>query len=289
MNKSLAKIRFKKSGLISSVQDHGRFGFADYGVPYSGAMDQFSYNLANLLLNNDDDAAVLEMAIIGPEMIFEMPTTIVFTGAQVEIFVNGTPQPIGKLLALQHNDVVKVGRFKKGQWLYMGIKGGIQTPRYLESRSWFEGISDHKVVKNNISLPYKVFFENKEHPKSHPKLTSNWFETNTIDVYRGADWDKIPKSIIRKLSEQNFTIGNQVNRMGIQLETNLSHQIPNILTSPVYPGTVQLTPSGNIIILMRDAQVTGGYPRILQLTDQSINIVAQKTNSDVLNFKILNY
>ncbi|MCH7400379.1 biotin-dependent carboxyltransferase family protein [Belliella kenyensis] len=289
MLKSNSKIRFIKPGLLTSVQDHGRFGYADFGVPYSGAMDQFSYSLANLLLDNGEEAAVLEMALLGPEMVFEMAATVVFTGALAEIFLNEIPQPIGKLLYLQPNDRVRIGHFIKGQWLYMGVKGGILSPIILESRSWFEGISDQKVASKDTIIHYTTDPDAAIPQNSHPKLTHAWFETNKIDVYPGPDWDILPEAIKQQLHEHKFTIGKLTSRMGIQLKSNLIHQIPDILTAPVYPGTIQLTPSGNLIVLMRDAQVTGGYPRILQVTDHSLNIIAQKTTSELVSFRILNY
>ncbi|SNS46947.1 biotin-dependent carboxylase uncharacterized domain-containing protein [Belliella buryatensis] len=287
MLKTTAYIHFLKPGLMTSVQDQGRFGYADFGVPYAGAMDQLSYNQANMLLNNQEDAAVLEMAVLGPMMIFELPTRIVFSGAEADIFVNDQLQPIGKLIQIKADDQVKIGRFRKGQWLYMGIEGGIQSPEFLDSKSWYHGISEFSRVQKDSSICYLSEEHFSRSHYSHPKLSADWYQKEVIPAYKGPDWELLTIELQEKLTQQKFSISNISNRMGIHLTELLTNKLPSILTAPVYPGTVQLTPSGKLIVLMRDAQVTGGYPRILQLTDHSINVIAQKKFGENLIFSII--
>ncbi len=287
MLKTTAYIQFIKPGLLTSVQDQGRFGYADYGVPYSGAMDQFSYSQANFLLNNSDEAAVLEMTMIGPTMVFELPTRIVFTGAEAEVFHNEKLQAMGKIIDIRADDQIRIIQFKKGQWLYMGIEGGLQSPLFLESRSWYKGVSEFGHVQKNHSICYLSEEHYVEDHYSHPKITAHWYEKEEIQVYRGPDWNLLTDKIKKAITEQKFTLSKNGNRMGIQLQETIPNSIDNILTAPVYPGTVQLTPSGKLIVLMRDAQVTGGYPRILQLTDESLNIISQKRFSQRICFSLL--
>lgn len=287
MLKTPSYIHFVKSAGYCSVQDQGRFGFADLGVPYSGAMDQFSYTLANKLLNNTEDSAVLEIAISGPTMVFEMATRIVFTGAQAEIFHNGNSVQLGQIISVNAEDVIRVGKIIRGQWLYMGIDGGLETPIFMDSRSWFAGISTFSKIQKADSICY--FSEEKFSRKtlSHPKLTNAWFEEEKISVYKGPEWELLPDQLKTKILCTNFEISRNTNRMGIQLIELVPNHLDQILTSPVYPGTVQLTPAGKLIILMRDAQVTGGYPRIFQLTDDSINIISQKGYGQKVKFNII--
>ena len=89
------------------------------------------------------------------------------------------------------------------------------------------------------------------------------------------------------LLNNSFTISNENNRMAYKLKEKLKNKLKSIITSPVLPGTIQLTPGGEIIILMKDCQVTGGYPRIFQLEEESINHIAQKKTNDIVNFKIV--
>lgn len=287
MLKTPSYIHFIKSAGYCTVQDQGRFGFADLGVPYSGAMDQFSYTLANKLLRNSEESAALEIAISGPTMIFEMATRIVFTGAQAEIFHNGNPVQLGQILSLNADDEIKIGKILYGQWLYMGIEGGLETPVFMNSRSWFTGISTFSKIQKGDTICYLSEEKFNGNTLSHPKLTNIWFQDDKIQVYKGPEWEALPDRLKTQILFTSFEISRNSNRMGIQLEVLLPNQLEQLLTSPVYPGTVQLTPAGKLIVLMRDAQVTGGYPRIFQLTDESINIISQKSFGEKVKFSII--
>jgi len=287
MLKTPSYIHFINSAGYCSVQDQGRFGFADLGVPYSGAMDQFSYILANKLLRNTEDSAALEIAITGPTMVFEMATRIVFTGARAEIFHNGKPIQLGQIISLNAEDEIKVGKIIHGQWLYMGIEGGLETPIYMDSRSWFAGISTFSKIQKGDTICYLSEEKFNINTLSHPKITNRWFEDEEISVYKGPEWELLPERLKTQILFTAFQISRNSNRMGIQLEEFVPNQLDQLLTSPVYPGTVQLTPAGKLIVLMRDAQVTGGYPRIFQLTDESINIISQKSFDQKVKFSII--
>ena len=110
--------------------------------------------------------------------------------------------------------------------------------------------------------------------------------SDNIDCYKGPEYDRLSIKNKDILLKKEFSISNNHNRMGYILEQNLKNNINPILTSHVMPGTVQLTPGGKIIILMRDCQTTGGYPRILQLTNNGINMLSQKITNSVIKFNI---
>jgi len=112
------------------------------------------------------------------------------------------------------------------------------------------------------------------------------FTSNTFFCSKGPEFDLLSKAQQQKLLSDEFTISNDNNRMGYRLKEPVENDLKSILTSGVLPGTVQLTPSGKLLVLMRDCQVTGGYPRVLQLTGQSINQLAQKTTSDRIKFEL---
>ncbi|MEK9613648.1 MAG: allophanate hydrolase, partial [Flavobacteriaceae bacterium] len=113
----------------------------------------------------------------------------------------------------------------------------------------------------------------------------NW-KNNDLSVFKGPEFDQLPKVIQHKLITRTFHIHSNNNRMGYQLKEKIEVNLSQIWTAPVLPGTVQCTPEGRIIILMRDAQVSGGYPRIFQLSDPAIDCLAQKSTGDPIQFKI---
>ena len=108
-------------------------------------------------------------------------------------------------------------------------------------------------------------------------------------MYKGPEFDALNEDQKSKVLDAFFTISNTINRMAIQLEEKIANTLPSIITSPVLPGTIQLTPSGKLIVLMRDCQTTGGYPRVLQLSENSINHIAQKRMKEKCGFKLIEF
>ncbi|UCS92929.1 biotin-dependent carboxyltransferase family protein [Echinicola marina] len=287
MKSSESHLEVIKPGFYSTIQDLGRFGQGHWGIPAAGAMDRQSYELANHLLRNEENCASLEMTMLGGEFIFRGKTQIVLTGADAKIALNQKTQETNHVLHINAGDHLKIGPFTKGCRMYMAINGGFQTPLTLQSRSWYNGISEKHILEVGTILPY---FEQTAHlPNLNAKVAKDHtlLENEFIEVYAGPESDRLPHEIFEQLFEREFQLSPLMNRMGIQLQEKLKNELNEILTAPVYPGTVQLSPGGKIMILMRDAQVTGGYPRILQLNPNAINIMAQKKQGDKIRFKLI--
>ena len=155
------------------------------------------------------------------------------------------------------------------------------------SRSWFPGVTPRSRVVKGDSITY--LYEDRYFPPedSHSKIKANWYKDNVLKVFAGPEWEQLPKLLHNRILSKTFTVSEQINRMAYQLEENIENDLEPILTAPVYPGTIQLTPSGKLIVLMRDAQVTGGYPRILQVDIHSLNILAQKRSGEKIKFSII--
>ncbi|WP_215223660.1 5-oxoprolinase subunit C family protein [Echinicola shivajiensis] len=287
MKPSEAHLEVIKPGFYSSIQDLGRFGQGYWGIPSAGAMDRQSFELANHLLKNDENSACLEMAMMGGEFIFNGNTQIVLTGAKAKITLNQKTFEINTIIHISVGDHLKIGPFSKGCRMYLGIKGGFQTQFILQSRSWYKGITDNHLLEAGDILPFQD--QQKEFPRFNAKVAvdNTLMENQDIEVYAGPESDQLQPEIYEQLFDREFHLSPMMNRMGIQIEEKLENQLNEILTAPVYPGTVQLSPGGKIMILMRDAQVTGGYPRILQLNQAGINIMAQKKQGDKIRFKLI--
>ena len=153
-------IQVISSGLHTSIQDLGRFGYRNQGVPNSGVMDLISANFANSLLDNELDNAVLEITIIGPKLLFTIDATIAITGADISPKINNTRILNYKVVKVKKGDVLSFGKLLKGTRSYLAIKGGIQSEFKLKSRSQF----------NNITKNYKL---NKNDENEIEKLQSN--------------------------------------------------------------------------------------------------------------------
>ena len=286
MSQLLGKAVLLRCPAGTSFQDEGRLAGAQYGIPTAGAMDQKSFRWANHILHNSNHAVALEMAQPGLRIQFDQACQIALAGAQVAVSLNQTPLSNSTLISIAAGDLLEIGAFLSGSRLYLCIQGGFQVERYLGSGSDFESITSPSKRSTQEVLSYLPI----PHPNSlgaKPKWETSWFESPEIEAYRGADWTLLSSAQQELIHSTTFHLSKFSNRMGIQLEELVPNQLEDLPTNPVFPGTVQLTPGGKIIVLMRDAGVTGGYPRILHLTEDGQSKLAQKSVGDPILFKLL--
>jgi biotin-dependent carboxylase-like uncharacterized protein len=279
-------IKVLSPGFYSSIQDLGRFGFGEFGVPISGAMDQFTAKLANQLLGNTTKEAVLEITLGNCKLLFEKQLDICISGADFLPKINGEKAILNKVLTIQKDDILTFDRPVFGARCYLAIRGGFQTEMVLKSRSYYKNITNADRLQKNDMLPIHENSLPKTRSLSIIKVNAEHFTNNIIKVYEGPEYNFLDHEQQKSLVNTTFTISKENNRMGYRLNELIINDLDAIITSAVLPGTVQLTPSGELIVLMRDCQVTGGYPRILQLTENAINILAQKSTGDRFIFRI---
>lgn len=279
-----AEIEVLQPGLFSTLQDSGRKGFMEYGVPVSGAMDSYASGMANLLLQNSPDAAVMEITQLGPELKFLGATQIVISGADLSPVINGNSIENNRVYNIQAADVLSFGKRIKGCRAYLAVKGGFKTECFLNSSSWYTGITAHTRLEKGMKLEYKITSVAKESTHAGIK-TDDYLTSEIVETFPGPEFELLSEEEKKILQNSAFTIDKNNNRMGIQLQEEIHNSLEPILTGPVLPGTVQLTPSGKLIILMKDGQTTGGYPRVLQLSEKGINMIAQKVMGEKISFK----
>ena len=277
-------LRVAKSGFFTTIQDKGRFGYRHMGVPVSGAMDQHAASLANALLENSETDAVMEITMSGPTLEFLSPTYIAITGANLSPSLNGEELEMQSVHKVLEGDVLTFGGHIEGLRGYLGAKGGLLTETVLNSRSFYKPVTTSARLNDGVEISYKevTSFE----PKISHIITESIDKVNLLKVSQGPEYGILSKKELTDLFGKPFTISKENNRMAYQLEQTLDTHTHSMLTSATLPGTVQITPAGKIIILMRDGQTTGGYPRILQLSDDAINVLAQKTFGDTISFQI---
>ena len=277
-----------KSGFYTSVQDLGRHGYQDQGVPVSGVMDVYSAKLANALLNNEDTTAVLELTMVGPVLQFHCNTLIAITGADLSPVLNNKPLKLNSVIAIKKDDVLTFSASKYGFRSYLAVRNGFETALVLGSRSMFKGVTANEKLVKGSTLPIcEVIHSNEITKMASVKVNYEHFSSTGLSVSKGPEYDLLSKDLKEKLKGLQFVISNENNRMAYKLDTEiLKNNLKPIITSAVLPGTVQLTPSGQLIILMRDCQTTGGYPRILQLTEYAIAQLSQKFNGDTILFNL---
>lgn len=280
-------LKVLKSGYFTTIQDKGRVGYASIGVPISGVMDTYSADLANGILNNPLEDVVLEITLGACVFQFLEKTLICISGGDFSPTLNDKSIQLNKKIIVHKNDILSFGKVNYGVRCYLGVKDGFISEKKLESRSLYQNITKNYVIKRNDLITYNKVQIDFTNSKSSIKIKKNHFESQIIECYKGPEFDLLNQHQKEKLVSQMFSISKENNRMGYKLNEVAENDLPQILTSAVLPGTVQLTPSGKLIVLMRDCQVTGGYPRILQLTEVSINKLAQKTTNSSFQFSVI--
>lgn len=277
-------IEVLKSGLMTSIQDHGRMNASRFGVPKSGAMDRGSMDLANMLLNNAKGSAVLEITFLGPELKFKKPLWICLTGADLSPVLNDNPLSMQHPILIDTDDVLRFGPPKYGIRTYLAVKGGFQSEVVMGSQSQYVPVTVSKGIQTGDLLVVNPTTSKLIPSEAHIRINHAKFQREILEVFPGPEYDGLNDDQKALIHDQFFTISGLNNRMAYQLEETIPNRLNPIITSHVLPGTVQLTPSGKMIILMRDAQTTGGYPRVLQLTEDSIDCLAQKFTKQKLRF-----
>lgn len=278
-------LKVLQTGFYSTLQDAGRFGYREYGVPVSGAMDSYSARFANALLGNKKGTVLIEMTMLGGKFQFLESTVIVVSGAFMNPKLNGKAIDQNKTISVQVNDILSFDKAYSGFRTYLALKDGFDTDLLLGSRSQCKPITVNSVIKKGELIPFRPF-SNFQNSNSKVKYDDSIFKYNILDVFKGPEFNRLSDVQKRQLKNGEFKVTKLNNRMAYQLEPTIENKLTSILSSPVLPGTVQLTPNGNLIVLMRDCQTTGGYPRILQLTERAINILSQKTLGNTLKFRL---
>ncbi|PKA84428.1 biotin-dependent carboxylase-like uncharacterized protein [Ulvibacter sp. MAR_2010_11] len=280
-------IEVVSGGLYTSLQDLGRYGYRKYGVPLSGAMDSFSAELANRLVGNAPSEAVMEITYIGPVLRFLCHTQIAIAGAGFSPTVNNIEIPLNTRIDIAKDSLLKFGLPDYGMRAYLSVAKGFQSEKVFDSYSYYEGITSKQTIATGDFLEISPSVEFHDNATASVKVRKIYFSSEAIEVTPGPEFHHFTKSFQQKLIQTRGPILAESNRMAYLLNGFESYSAPEMITAPVQPGTVQLTPSGKCVILMRDAQTTGGYARILQLTEASINILAQKRAGEIIQFKLI--
>ena len=169
-------LKVLKPGLYLTIQDLGRFGHRDIGVPIAGAMDVESVKKANLLLENDENDVVLEITMTGPTLQFDTDTYISMSGAHIAATLNNEPVDNYTVIKVGNGDILSYGRLEKGFRGYLAVKGGFQTEKLLHSRSQFYPVTKSARLKDGDEVPYK---ETKSY---EPKISEVKIEEHFSDL-----------------------------------------------------------------------------------------------------------
>lgn len=279
---------------LASIQDLGRYGGRSQGINVSGAMDGWALQAGNALVGNLLDAPAIELTLGGLTATFEQPATFCLTGAMMEAFLDETPIANGWVHTAQAGQTLKITRAVQGMHGYICLKNGFDIPKILDSfstnlKAEFGGLNG-KLLAAGDSLPEVMNEGAKNLSKtgwgidtyheplllSHSQLSHSQFAKNAatpnptetgeiIRVMKNSEADYFTQAALETFTQQVWKLSSSSNRMGYRLEgqATLDLQQPLQMNSHgVAMGMIQVPPQGQPIVLMADAQTTGGYPKI---------------------------
>ncbi|TFJ94303.1 biotin-dependent carboxyltransferase family protein [Lentibacillus salicampi] len=276
-----------KPGVMTTFQDLGRTGYQQYGVPVSGAMDQFSLQMANILVGNPRNTVGLEVTLIGPELeaVSTIPITAAITGAALEPKVNGTPAPMWQSFQLKQGDRLTFGKHEAGVRAYIAVAGGFDAPTFFGSqstdiKSGFGGpLEKHQTIQG-VPLQTKPGrgLLQTERPV-YPSVLN-------VSIVEGPHMDYFNRQELDRFYSQSHVVDTSSNRMGYRLKSkSIRHQHTADIWSDAVPfGGIQIPGNGQPIILMADRQTTGGYPRIGTIISADLPKLAQLVPKGKIRF-----
>lgn len=285
----------QKQGILTTVQDLGRFGFRRFGINPTGVMDTAASRLINILLGNDENEAVLEIHFPAGEYLFEEDAVIAIGGADFSAELNGT---VCRSWQIHHAVEGSVLRFKKrasGNRSYLAVKGGFAVDKWLSSSSTnlaahcggFQGRS----IKKGDSIPLHLkSTANAERELSLASFVIPYYRSiPAVRIIAGAEFESLTAVSQENLLKRNFEISADSNRMGFRLKGEPLFRLSSgeIISSAVSFGTLQLLPNGQIIVLMADHQTSGGYPRIGHVITRDLPLLSQLGSGDKVGFQLV--
>jgi len=286
-------IEVLKPGLATSVQDAGRPGYYHLGIPLSGALDQQSLLLANLLVGNDAAAAVIECTLLAPELQFDAPALLAVTGAEVQVRVNGQEVPRNTSFAVQAGDKLGFGFMKLGARICIAVAGGIDVPLVLGSRSTyglgaFGGFQGRKLQAGD-TLPVGTAAAHARPGRTvDPALLPVLGKEVTLRVLPGIYFHRLQEASVQSFFADTWTVAAEADRIGYRYKGGTPLQFlerkppfgagndPSNIVDAGYPyGSIQVPGGREPIILHRDAVSGGGYAMVGTVISADMDLVAQ--------------
>jgi len=302
----------ERAGFFTSVQDLGRTGFRQFGVSTSGALDSFGLRVANLLVENDEGAAGLEITFGGLQLQFTDDCVVAWCGGEFDVQVGSMALPAGHAGLVSAGEHLKFGPPQIGCRSWLAISGGIDVPVVLGSRSTdlranFGGFQG-RALRDGDELSLGQFRRSSAFVKATvDKQTDaterirswtaahDWVKPANPDpmlrFIRGVDWNRFNASTLQRLTSEAFAVSPDSDRMGVRLEGPELKRIDesDLISEAVAPGTIQVPPSGKPILLLGDCQTIGGYPKIAHVIAVDLALAAQLRAGDHVQFSEVSF
>ena len=278
-------------GAYTTVQDYGRYGYQQVGIPVSGALDSFAFRVANMLIGNSVNCAVLEITVMGPRFEILSEADIAITGAEMGMTLNDRPVECWRSFRVKSGDIIGVNQVKSGCRAYLAVTGGIDVPEVMGSRSTYVGGNiggyyGRSLKKGDIIKRGKGLLLNTARNLS-PAVIPQYSSNIVIRAIPGPQDDFFDEGL-KTLFKSEFMVSAKADRMGYRLQGPVikhKEEMPkSIISEPSVPGGVQIPADGQPIILLVE-QTVGGYTKIATVISTDLCKIAQATPGDTIRFE----
>jgi biotin-dependent carboxylase-like uncharacterized protein len=291
-----------KPGLSTSVQDAGRPGYYNIGIPLSGALDQYALRAANLLVGNEEGAAALEASLLAPELLFRTPAIVAIAGAETTPKINGDARPRHESFAAHAGDRLTFDFMKAGARAYIAVAGGIDVPIKLGSRSTYAlgalgGFFGRKLAAGDV-LPVGPAHRSARAGRTLPSdLVPSYPKSAELRVVVGLYFDRLTDEAAKTFFEDTWTVAPEADRIGYRYRKGrpmsfrerkqpfgAGSDLSNIVDAGYPYGSVQVPGGLEPIILHRDAVSGGGYAIIGTVISADMDRVGQMQPNNLAHF-----
>lgn len=285
---SATEIEVVSPGALTTIQDLGRFGYAHFGISPAGAADALSLRIANRIVGNDDNAAGIEMTLIGATLRFRSSCTIALVGAEI-----GTSAvPMFEPVPVNPGYILECGLLRDGARTYVAVAGGIAVPKLLGSASThlaagFGGFHGRPLRKGDI---LEIGPEACDARAADPASLRALARARTrIRVTKGPQYHWFEEDVLMQFCASEYRVTEQSNRLGLRLlgQTVKPSSAGELLTEGVSLGAIQIPPNGQPIVLFIDQQTTGGYPKLANVIAADMHCIGKLRPRDTVRFELV--
>lgn len=291
-------IQVIKQGIADSLQDLGRKGYQHLGINPGGVMDEVACRVAGMLVGNDPSEAVVELHFPAGTFLFQEEVLIALSGADFGARINQTEIPLNTPVWVGKNSVLSFQEPVQGRWCYLAVRGGFSIPKWLGSYGTHlkakAGGYNGRYLKRQDEIPLSLG------PRPSPRLGNKdckalpwkadvrelYMPGGKIRILEGKEFRWLNAPSRQLFLSLPFTVTLKSDRMGYRLKGPFmkSSTMTQLVSTGLTGGTVQLLPSGELIVLMADHQATGGYPRVAHIISVDLPALAQTSLHSPVHF-----
>jgi biotin-dependent carboxylase-like uncharacterized protein len=285
-------IKVLNPGVLTTVQDLGRIGYQQFGVSVSGVMDPRAASIANIMVDNDENEAVLECTMLGPQLQFDETNIIAITGGNLSPTIDGQPVESYRALKVEAGQTLRFGAPKAGCRAYIAFAGGLDIPVVMGSRSTnmkakIGGMKGRKLEKEDVIgfRDPKSTIKNLDTRRMAPEFVPR--KEYTVRVILGPQDDMFTDAGIKTFLSEVYSVTQEFDRMGCRLDGPIiEHKNGgDIISDGIAFGAIQVPSAGKPIIMLADRQTTGGYTKIANVISADFRILAQLKAGDKIRFE----